>query len=98
MQKKEHTDRFPATVASTLRLAEGSRHYGQWNEERDDAAKSNHKEYYNGDSWFASATVAEQLALQGHEFMGPVSRVKRNCSFYISCTQILLFAQFIGQN
>ena len=75
MDKKKFTDRFQSTVASSLRLGEGCQYCGQFEEERQQAKNENRKEYFNGDSWFASVPVAEQFALQGHEFMGPV-RIK----------------------
>ena len=75
MNTKKYSDRFQSTVASSLRLGEGSQYCGQLEDERVEAAECQRKEFFNGDSWFASAIVAEEMSLRGHEFVGPVSRI-----------------------
>lgn len=74
MEEKELADRFQSHVALTLRLVNSSKYCGSYNPERIEAKKEGRKEQFEGDSWFGSATTAEQIALQGHEFVGPVSK------------------------
>lgn len=72
MSKKPYCDRFPSTAATALRLQENSAYSGLWTQERKDARDEKRKEFFHADSWFASAIVAEEFALRGHEFIGPV--------------------------
>ena len=73
MKKKKYCDRHSSIVASTLRLAEGSAYSGVLESERKRSKAEQRKEIFHADSWFASAKVAEEFALRGHEFIGPVS-------------------------
>ena len=89
MQSKEYSDRFQSTAAATMRLVEGS----QWSGDDEDhylARQEKKKEYYMADSWFASATVASNMAHLGHEFFGPVS-----CISLIYFNMIILTLLFI---
>ena len=73
MKKKKYCDRHSSIVANTLRLAEGSMYSGVLETERKRSKAEHRKEVFHADSWFASVTVAEEFALRGHEFVGPVS-------------------------
>ena len=73
MKKKKYCDRHSSIVANTLRLAEGSAYSGVLESERKRSKAEKRKEVFLANSWFASVTVAEEFALRGHEFIGPVS-------------------------
>ena len=73
MKKKKYCDRHSSIVANTMRLGERSAYSGVFEAERKQSKAEGRKEMFHADSWFASATVAEEFALMGHEFIGPVS-------------------------
>ena len=73
MRESKYFELFGATMSCTLRLVEGSSYSGQCIKERSDARRDKRSEMTIGDSWFASVQVAEEMALRGHEFVGPVS-------------------------
>ena len=73
MQKAKHSEEHGATTGCTMRLCEESRYSGMGLSEQKEAKKNKKKEHYEGDLWFESVKAAENIALEGHEFGGPVS-------------------------
>ena len=73
MQAAKYSKEHGVTAGCVLRLCEGTNYSGSGLKERKDAKNEGRKEHFEGDSWFASVRAAEQMALRGHEFGGPVS-------------------------
>jgi hypothetical protein len=73
MRQEKYYKEHGTTMSCTIRLVEGTSYHGQLEEERMRAKNIKRKEITVGDSWFASVNVAEEMAVRGHEFIGPVS-------------------------
>ena len=73
MKGSKYFSEHGATMSCTVRLLEGSSYSGQFEKERVTAKNVGRKEIIVGDSWFSSVQVAEEIALRGHEYKGPVS-------------------------
>jgi len=73
MKEAQYAATIGSRPASVLRLVEASAYCGHpRNDERKRAQTGKEAEYFEGDSWFASVKVCEEIHKAGHNFFGPV--------------------------
>lgn len=79
MRNKRYAKQHGCTAACVLRLADASEYSGQNCTERKEAHEERIREQFDGDSWFASVALADEMSERCREFVGPVKTNHKYC-------------------